>query len=132
LFTGSTTNRTHAIHAPLELRAHASSSRPRPRLTRGVPGQQQATLGDLQRLGVRQPRPDGEQRCQVHNHRQRRVDNPAIAPAARVLASAGRYKNGGITYNEKALMAKQIRVTEALLVEQQETNRLLGELLRKA
>jgi hypothetical protein len=29
-------------------------------------------------------------------------------------------------------MAKQIRVTEALLVEQQETNRLLGELLRKA
>lgn len=29
-------------------------------------------------------------------------------------------------------MAQQIRVTEALLVEQQETNRLLGELLRKA
>lgn len=26
LFTGSTTNRTHAIHAPVELRAHASSS----------------------------------------------------------------------------------------------------------
>jgi len=26
LFTGCTTNRTHAIHAPLELRAHANSS----------------------------------------------------------------------------------------------------------
>lgn len=40
-----------------------------------------------------------------------------------------REKNAGATYSEKALLAKQVTTAEALLAEQQETNRLLGDLL---